>query len=97
MRKQDAIPEKRDWNYSRRSHVRSSKALNLVAKLRMNASCCIIAITRAFKKYRLHSVPADSVFIRERFCSLRSCDPHSVFVTNTAFFTPFLYPPTPFL
>jgi hypothetical protein len=29
--------------------------------------------------------------------SLRSCDRHSAFVTNTAFFTPFLCPSTPFL
>jgi len=84
VRKQDAIPEKRDWNYSRRSHVRSSKALNLVAKLRMNASCCIIAITRAFKKYRLHSAHVTATpflslippfLLRSCILPLRFCDP----------------------
>jgi hypothetical protein len=50
----------------------------------MNASCCIIAITRAFKKYRLHSVSGDSVFIE-------SDSLHSAHVTATPFLS--LIPP----
>jgi len=50
----------------------------------MNASRCIIAITRAFKKYRLHSVSGDSVFIE-------SDSVHSAHVTATPFLS--LIPP----
>ena len=50
----------------------------------MNASRCIIAITRAFKKYRLHSVSGDSVFIE-------SDSVHSAHVTVAPFLS--LMPP----
>src|ERR1700751_1993031 len=50
----------------------------------MNASCCIIAITRAFKKYPLHSVSGDSVFIE-------SDSVHSAHVTAAPFLS--LIPP----